>query len=191
MFHATLPNLPSLWLSDILALTISKCAQRIRKHKSLYWNEAWTEVWRLPNYFTPAVVMINLKRYPFEVKNTSNVIKALTTLVGRLSLKVGCENGPERGLKAVSLKRLLPVILANSADPDQMPRSVASDLRLRCLPISQSRLDNHLYIALWRAAVKIRFLDFVLCTVWLHWSVIITPTTTLRKFWRLYTMARL
>ena len=30
------------------------------------------------------------------------IIKALTALVGRLSLNVDCVNGPERGLKTVS-----------------------------------------------------------------------------------------
>ena len=43
-------------------------------------------------------------------------VKALTTLVGRLSVSVGWVNGPERELKTVS---------ANSADPDQMPGSVS------------------------------------------------------------------
>ena len=34
----------------------------------------------------------------------------------------------------------LPVIQANSADPDKTPRSVASDLGLHCVPMSQSTL---------------------------------------------------
>ena len=36
--------------------------------------------------------------------------QALTALAGRLSLSVGLENGPEWGLKALSLNPLLPVI---------------------------------------------------------------------------------
>ena len=48
-------------------------------------------------------------------------IKALTALVGRLSLSLGWENGPERGIKTVSLNPILPDIKANSAYLDQMP----------------------------------------------------------------------
>ena len=47
--------------------------------------------------------------------------------MGRLSLNVGLENGPERGLKIVSFIPALSVMLANSADPDQTLRSMASD----------------------------------------------------------------
>ena len=57
--------------------------------------------------------------------------------MGRLSLSVGWEYGPERGIKTVSCKPLLLLIKANSADPDQTPRSAASDLGLHCLPMSQ------------------------------------------------------
>ena len=64
------------------------------------------------------------------------MIKALTALVGRLSLSVGGENGPEQGLKTVSFNSEVPVIYANSKDPDQTPRSAASDLGLYCLPMS-------------------------------------------------------
>ena len=52
---------------------------------------------------------------------------------------VSCwENGPEWGLKTVSFNSLLPIIYANTEDPDQMPHSAASDLDLHCLPKSQS-----------------------------------------------------
>ena len=44
-------------------------------------------------------------------------IKALTVLVGRLSLSVGWENGPERRPKTVSFNPQLFVILVYSADP--------------------------------------------------------------------------
>ena len=54
---------------------------------------------------------------------------------GRLSLSVGLENGPERGLQTSSFNPQCPVILAISLDPDQTPRSVSSDLGLHCLPI--------------------------------------------------------
>ena len=64
-------------------------------------------------------------------------IKALIALVGRLSLIVGWENGPEHGLKTASFNPKLHVIEANSTDPDQTPRSAASDLGLHSLPMSQ------------------------------------------------------
>ena len=64
-------------------------------------------------------------------------IKALTALVGQLSLSVGWDNDPEQGLKTVSFNPELPVILANSTDTDQMPHSAASDRGLYCLPVSQ------------------------------------------------------
>ena len=38
------------------------------------------------------------------------IIKALTALVGRLSLSVGWENGPKQGLKTVSFNPLFPVM---------------------------------------------------------------------------------
>ena len=37
-------------------------------------------------------------------------IEVLTALIGRLSLNVGWENGPERGLKTVLFNPQLPVI---------------------------------------------------------------------------------
>ena len=56
---------------------------------------------------------------------------------------------------------------------------------------------NPLPTTLWRpsdknsAAINNRYLGFVKRAVWLHWSVANTWTTTLRKFRRLYTVARL
>ena len=70
------------------------------------------------------------------------IIKALTTLLGRVSPSVGRENGPERGLKTVSYNHCLPVIESNSADPDQTPQNAASDQGLHCLPMSQSRFHR-------------------------------------------------
>ena len=35
----------------------------------------------------------------------------------------------------------IPVFNANSVDPDQTPRSAASDLGLHCLPIFQAKVD--------------------------------------------------
>ena len=87
--------------------------------------------------------------------------------MGQLSLSAGWENGPEQGLKAVLLNLWLPVIKANSADPDQTPRSVASDLGLHCLPMSQmsqSRFYNPLFNRTSdkdSAAINNRYLDFV------------------------------
>ena len=46
-----------------------------------------------------------LNHYNFcltNLKINAYVIKVLIALVGRLSLSVGWENGPERGLKSVS-----------------------------------------------------------------------------------------
>ena len=52
-------------------------------------------------------------------------------------------NGPERGLKTVSLNPYSPVIQVNSADSDQtphcLPKNAAFDLCLQCLPMIQSR----------------------------------------------------
>ena len=61
----------------------------------------------------------------------------------RLSLSVGRENGPEWGLKTVLFNLSLSVILANSADPDQTPRSAASNLGLRCFPTFQSKFYRY------------------------------------------------
>ena len=62
--------------------------------------------------------------------------------MGRLSLSVDWENGPERGFQTVSFSSLLPVVLTNSTGPDQTPRSAASDLGLHCLPMSQFRVAD-------------------------------------------------
>ena len=43
-------------------------------------------------------------------------------------------NGDE---KTVSFNPLLPLVKANSADPDQMPHSLGPDLGLHCLPLSK------------------------------------------------------
>ena len=57
--------------------------------------------------------------------------------------------------------------------------------------------DNPVYTALWRhndpssAAINNRYLITYKRTVWFPWSMIITWTTTSKKFWCLYTMARL
>ena len=72
-----------------------------------------------------------------QLSDTAGIIKVLTALVGPLSLSVGWENGPERGIKTF----IQPLTSCNlgSADLDQMPHSVASDLGMHCLPRSQSR----------------------------------------------------
>ena len=83
-------------------------------------------------------------------------IKAMTTLVGRLSLSVGWENGPERRLKIVSFNSYLPVILR---------RLIWVCTICQCL--SSGFTDNPLYAALCRhsdknsAATNNRYLDFV------------------------------
>ena len=53
------------------------------------------------------LVMVDLSLYRlatlhFVVKQGQTAIKALTTLVGQLSLSVGWESSPERGRKTVS-----------------------------------------------------------------------------------------
>ena len=58
--------------------------------------------------------------------------------MGRLSLSVDWENGPDRGRWTVSFNPEVPVIKTNSAEPDQTPKSAASDLDLHCLPKPQS-----------------------------------------------------
>ena len=45
------------------------------------------------------------------------------------------ENDLVRGLRAISFNSQLPIIYVISADPDQTPRSVSSDLGLHCLAI--------------------------------------------------------
>ena len=43
-----------------------------------------------------------------------------------------------RGMWSVSIITIeMPVVIANSVDPDQTPRCAASDLGLHCLPMSQ------------------------------------------------------
>ena len=48
---------------------------------------------------------------------------------------------------------MIPVLNANSVDPDQMPRSAASDLGLRYLPMS----------LLWEARLKWVNVGFIIC----------------------------
>ena len=57
------------------------------------------------------------------MKNTHLVIEVTIALLGQLSLSVGWENGLERGLRTVSLNDQFSVFTADSADPDQTPRS--------------------------------------------------------------------
>ena len=40
----------------------------------------------------------------------------------------------------------MPVVNANSVDPDQMPHSVASDLGLHCLPVSHLWDARHKWV---------------------------------------------
>ena len=88
-------------------------------------------------------------------------IKAPTALMGRLSLSVGWENGPERGLKTVSFNQFKQ----NSAEPDQTPRLMWVCTICQCP--SPDFTDNPLYTALWRhvdknsPALNNRFADFV------------------------------
>ena len=63
-------------------------------------------------------------------------MKAMTALVGRLSLNVAWNHGPKCGLKTVTFNPYFPIVQANSADPDQMHE--VSDLGLHCLPMSQN-----------------------------------------------------
>ena len=49
-------------------------------------------------------LLLDIRMPPFPI-----IIKALMALVGRLSLSVGWENDPQRGLKTVALNSWLPV----------------------------------------------------------------------------------
>ena len=77
----------------------------------------------------------------FENTQNANLLSPLYGIKALPTALVGCRLGKwsSTGLKTVSLNPYLPVIYANSADPDQTPRSVAADLGLHCLPMSQSR----------------------------------------------------
>ena len=68
-------------------------------------------------------------------------MKALRSLLGRLSLSVGWANGPGRGRKIVSFN-LNSLKLKQTVQTDQMPHSAASDLGLHCLQTSQFRFNK-------------------------------------------------
>ena len=115
--------------------------------------------------------------------------------MGRLSLSVGLEKGPERELKTVSFSPKLHVILDNSADPEPTPRSGVSDLGLPMF--SQGFTDTPLYTVLWcqsdKKSAAINYLDFIIHTRGLI-SLINdnhVDKTTVRKFWCMYTIVRL
>ena len=74
------------------------------------------------------------EKHAYSIDSYPVVIKTLTVLVGRLSLSVDWENGPERRLKTFINPLSSCNLKANSADPDRSPRS---DLRLHCLPVAQ------------------------------------------------------
>ena len=48
----------------------------------------------------------------------------------------------------------MPVVNANSVDPDQMPHSAASDLGLYCLPTSQLWDARHKWVKMKRFKVN-------------------------------------
>ena len=61
----------------------------------------------------------------------------------------------------LSCFKQIPVFNANNVDPDQTPRSAASDLGLHCLPMSllwDTRLKWFKKLNLSRTSAKIRFL---------------------------------
>ena len=78
-----------------------------------------------------------------ELQQSLSRIKALTALVGRLSLSLGWENGPEWELKTVLFNPQLPVIKTNSADPDQTPRSVANILDVSIQMLQPTLFTRH------------------------------------------------
>ena len=78
-------------------------------------------------------VCINAHQAPSE---NESILKRIQALVIRFCLSQSWENSPERGRTTVSLYPSLKLI--NSADSDQMPHSVVSDLDLYSLLMSQS-----------------------------------------------------
>ena len=63
---------------------------------------------------------------------------------------IGWEKGPERGLETVSFNLKTACNRANREDPDQIPRSAASDLVCTvCQCLSPGFTDDPLYTALW------------------------------------------
>ena len=75
------------------------------------------------------MVLFCLFFFLYKTAVLPNRIKVLTALVGRLSLSVGRENGPEWGLKTVAIN--LNFLLFK-----QTLHSVASVLGPHCLPMS-------------------------------------------------------
>ena len=63
----------------------------------------------------------------------------------------------------------MSVIDANSADPDQTPRSAASDLGLRCLPKSLLWDTRHKWVKFVRITLQIIILRIYVCfhLVWI------------------------
>ena len=74
--------------------------------------------------------------------------KALIALVDRLSLSVGLEMVLNRDLRLFYLILNFLKFLANSADPDQMPHSVASDMSALFANVPVQVLQKTLNMAL-------------------------------------------
>ena len=70
----------------------------------------------------------------------------------------------------------MPIVNANNVDPDQTPRSVASDLGLRCLPMS------HLWDAMHKWVNIVRFAHCRNFTEWHIYSEITTILSSLFNY---------
>ena len=104
--------------------------------------------------------------------------------MSRLSLSLDLENGPERGLKTVSFNPYCNLIKQCRiwSDAALLFASVPN------VPVQISQVTlkpQHSHVTATRIArlKNNRYLDFVERTVWLHWSKIITWTTTLRIYY--------
>ena len=51
-------------------------------------------------------------------------------------MQISCQSGSKQIFLVLSFITEIPVLKANSVDPDQMPHSAASDLGIHCLPMS-------------------------------------------------------
>ena len=53
-------------------------------------------------------------------------------------------------------------VFANSGDPDQTPRSAASDLGLHCLPVTFSAVSRLQWVMRWQKCLILKFLKMTM-----------------------------
>ena len=112
------------------------------------------------------------------------IIKALTALVGRLSLSWCWGNGPERGLQHLTFWKFKQTV------QNPIRRRVLWRLIWVCTVCQypSSLLTLHSGITSTRPArlqITVTWISYKR-VVWFHWSMIITWTITIRNFWYLY-----